>query len=52
MSTGALIMMIGWQGLITLIAGYFFWRVLTSKPKSDNPVNEDSYADNDQQAQD
>jgi len=47
MTTGALIMMIGWQGLITLVAGYFFYRVLTSKPKPDNPVDQDSYSEND-----
>lgn len=40
-------MMIGWQGLITLIAGYFFYRVLTAKPKPDNPADEDSYSEND-----
>jgi hypothetical protein len=33
MSTGALIMMIGWQGFITFMMLYFFIRVLRSKPK-------------------
>jgi len=49
MSTGALIMMIGWQGAITCIAFYFFYRVLRSKPKSDDEARDDSYRDNDPQ---
>ena len=45
MTTGALIMMIVWQGFITFMMVYFFIRVFRSKPKNDN--NEDSYSDND-----
>jgi len=29
------------------MASYFFYRVLTTKPKADNPVNEDSFNEND-----
>ena len=47
MSTGALIMMITCYTCIISMAGYFFYRVVTSKPKPDNPVDEDSYAEND-----
>jgi hypothetical protein len=47
MSTGALIMMITTQGTVALVAGYFFYRVLTTKPKPDNPPDKDSYLDND-----
>jgi hypothetical protein len=50
MSTGALIMMIATQGTVALVAGYFFYRVLTNKPKPDNPPDEDSYVDNDPDA--
>lgn len=47
MSSGALFMMLFWQIGVTVVAGYFFYRVLTSKPKKNNPVDEDSYLDND-----
>lgn len=40
-------MMITFQGSVALIAGYFFYRVLTNKPKPGNPPDEDSYTEND-----
>lgn len=43
MSTGALVMMISWCGVVTLVTGYFFYRVLTAK-KKDEP---DSFTEND-----
>ena len=46
MSTGALIMMIGWQGFITFMAGYFFYKVLKSKPENDGQDDENHTAEN------
>ena len=43
MSTGALLMMIITEVLITLITGYFFYKVFTAKPHGEP----DSYTDND-----
>ena len=36
MSTGAIIMMSVWMGGVTFMAGYFFYRVITTKPKKDS----------------
>lgn len=36
MSTGAIVMMSVWMGGVTFMAGYFFYRVITAKPKSDS----------------
>lgn len=44
MSTGGLIMMISWMSIVTLVTGYLFYRVLTTK-KKDEP---DSYSENDE----
>lgn len=46
MNTGALIMMITCYTCIISMAGYFFYRVVTSKPKPDNPNDQDSYSEN------
>lgn len=35
MSTGSFIMMSTWMGLVTIMTIYFFYRVLTTKPKTD-----------------
>lgn len=43
MTTSALLMMLGWMGLVTLVTGYFFWKVLTIKKKPEP----DSYSGND-----
>jgi hypothetical protein len=43
MNTEAIIMMVTTQGLVTLLTGYFFYRVLTTKPK----VEPDSFTEND-----
>lgn len=43
MSNSGLITMILAEGIITVFTGYFFWRVLTAKPKPEP----DSYSDND-----
>jgi len=45
MNSIALIMMISTVGVVTLITGYFFWRVLTTPPKAEP----DSYEDNDEE---
>ncbi|MBI2259757.1 MAG: hypothetical protein HYU67_12785 [Flavobacteriia bacterium] len=45
MSTSALILIIIVWTLVTLITGYFFYKILTIKP---NP-EPDSYLDNDQE---
>lgn len=47
MTQSALIIMLTVQISVTLITAYFFYKMLTTKPKT--PVNEDSYADNDEQ---
>lgn len=47
MNTEALITMIATQGVVTGFTIYFFYKVLTIKPKSEP----DSYADNDEQEQ-
>lgn len=46
MNTEALIMMITTQGIVTLLTGYFFYRVLTTKPKSEP----DSFTENNQES--
>lgn len=43
MESSALIMMLSTEIVVTLITGYFFWKVLTAKPKPEP----DSYTDND-----
>lgn len=43
MSTGATIMMIITQSVFIIVTGYFFYKVLTIKPKSEP----DSYLEND-----
>ncbi len=45
MSTIALTMMLITVGLVTVITGYFFWKVLTTPPRQEP----DSYEDNDDQ---
>ncbi|HNV98802.1 MAG TPA: hypothetical protein PKL06_05505 [Chitinophagales bacterium] len=45
MSTQALIMMITTVTVVTCITGYFFYKVLTTPPRSEP----DSYEDNDDQ---
>lgn len=45
MSTGALILIVSVWTIVTLITGYFFYRVLTT-PKHKEP---DSFSDNDEQ---
>lgn len=45
MNTEALIMMVTTQGLVTFFTFYFFYKVLTTKPK----VEPDSYTDNDEE---
>ncbi|MCX7743147.1 MAG: hypothetical protein N2167_01135 [Flavobacteriales bacterium] len=41
MTTAALITMITVQALVTIISGYFFWKILTAKPKPEP----DSYSE-------
>ncbi len=41
MTTAALITMISVQVLVTIISGYFFWKILTAKPKPEP----DSYSE-------
>jgi hypothetical protein len=41
MTTIALVTMITVQVLVTLISGYFFWKILTAKPKPEP----DSYSE-------
>ena len=43
MRTDALVMMVLTQGVFVLVTGYFFYRVLTTKPKQEP----DSFSDND-----
>lgn len=43
MNTSALIMMISVEAVVILFTGWFFYKVLTVKPKPEP----DSYADND-----
>lgn len=45
MSTIAMAMMLITVGLVTVITGYFFWKVLTTPPRQEP----DSYEDNDDQ---
>jgi len=45
MSTSALTMMLITVGLVAVITGYFFWKVLTTPPRQEP----DSYEDNDDQ---
>lgn len=45
MNTEALIMMLATQGTVTALTAYFFYRVLTTKPKSEP----DSFSENDAQ---
>ena len=35
MTVGALLMMIITMGIVTAFAGYFFWKVLKTPPKSE-----------------
>ena len=44
MNTEALIMMVAAEGIITAVTLYFFWKVLTTPPKSEP----DSYSENDE----
>ena len=44
MNTEALIMMVAAEGIITVVTLYFFWKVLTTPPKSEP----DSYSENDE----
>lgn len=43
MTTGALILMISVQATVTIITGYFFYKVLKTPPKPEP----DSYSEND-----
>lgn len=43
MNTSALIMMVSVEAIVTLLTGWFFYKVLTSKPKPEP----DSYLDTD-----
>jgi hypothetical protein len=43
MSTGAIIMMVTTQSVFVIVTGYFFFKVLTTKPSSEP----DSFSDND-----
>lgn len=43
MSTGAIIMMVTTQSVFVVVTGYFFYRVLVSKPSSEP----DSFSEND-----
>ena len=43
MSISAIVMMIVVQGSVVAVTGYFFYRVLTAKPKPEP----DSYSEND-----
>lgn len=47
MNTEALITMIATQGIVIGFTGYFFYRVLTTKPK----VEPDSYSENDDETE-
>lgn len=47
MSTSALILVIFVWSSVTLITGFFFYKVLTIKPKSEP----DSYSENDEEIQ-
>jgi hypothetical protein len=47
MNTEALITMIATQGIVIGFTGYFFYRVLTTKPKSEP----DSYSENDDETE-
>ena len=46
MRTDALVMMVLTQGVFVLVTGYFFYRVLTTKPKQEP----DSFSDNDEES--
>ena len=45
MNTEALITMVATQGIVICLTAYFFYRVLTTKPKAEP----DSFTDNDDQ---
>jgi hypothetical protein len=45
MNTEALILMVTTQGIVTTLTFYFFYRVLTAKPKSEP----DSFKENDEE---
>jgi hypothetical protein len=45
MNTEALILMIATQGTVTTLTFYFFYRVLTTKPKAEP----DSFVENDEE---
>lgn len=36
MTTSSILMMSVWMGVVTFMAGYFFYRVITAKPKKDS----------------
>lgn len=40
MTTSALAMMIGWMGFVTIMAGYFFYRVLTVNRKNEEETDD------------
>jgi hypothetical protein len=48
MSTAALITMLMVKGLVTIISGYFFWKVLKTPPRPEP----DSYLENDDEPRD
>jgi hypothetical protein len=41
MNTSAIIMMLTVQGAVTILTGFFFWRVLVTKPKTDSEIPDD-----------
>lgn len=41
MNTSALIMMLSVQILVILLTGFFFWKVLTAKPKPNKETVDD-----------
>jgi hypothetical protein len=47
MNTEALILMVTTQGIVTSLTFYFFYRVLTAKPKSEP----DSFKENDEESE-
>lgn len=40
MNTSALLMMVVVESVVTFLTGYFFYKVLTTKPKSDREPDE------------
>lgn len=41
MNTGALLMMLTVELVITFLTGYFFWKVLVTKPKPEDQEDKD-----------